>query len=128
VEEPDAAKAKEETTSSLRARDVGALNTLRREQCVMSTESWKFNQKRCPLLGYSTIKSEATEKRETLCLRSNGYSYNSRRTVRSSIFCVVCLGSCMTVQYHSCKKICFLLGTRRAHIWRIETQLSQLKV
>jgi hypothetical protein len=81
-EEPATSQAKEETTSSLRARNEGALTTLgsfahtdwkrrngcspvgceaqadlRREECVMSIESWKFNQKRCPLLGYSIIKS-----------------------------------------------------------------------
>jgi hypothetical protein len=135
VEEAATAQVKEETTSNLRSRDVGAPITLRsfahtdwkrrngclpvgysgqealsREQCVMSTESWKFNQKTRPLLGYNTIKSEATAECETLHLHSNSYLHNGRRNVRSSVSCAVCPGGCVTVQYHSCKNRCFLLG------------------
>jgi hypothetical protein len=76
-------------------------------------EIWHGEWKMHLLLGYGTIKSDATMEHETLRQRSNSYSRNNRRTVGSGVFCAVRLGGYMTKEYRSCKKMCFLLGTSR---------------
>jgi hypothetical protein len=56
VEEPATAKAKEETTSCLRTRDVGALTTLRSMTCT----DWQIKRRyACRLLDTSSLKEGA---------------------------------------------------------------------
>jgi hypothetical protein len=52
------------------------------------------------------------------CQSSNSYSCNNRRNVTSSVFCVIHPSGCVTVQYCSSKRRCFLLGPCRGYIWR----------
>jgi hypothetical protein len=45
-----------------------------------------MSAKKLPLLGYVTVKRDATMEHEMLCQRSNSYSRNNT-IVRSAVFC-----------------------------------------
>jgi hypothetical protein len=62
------------------------------------------------------------------CQRSNAYSCNNRRAVGTGVYFAVLPGGCVTVQYSSCKKRCFLLGPSRGYIKRTNVSWCQIVI